>query len=256
MMSDYENIHGKLEFLKEQMRKRLLPSEYNINVFNETMNAFCFQFRTRWASSSRMKERFVLNNKSWLDSSIGFPRQSSVKRGRKELQFEDCGERSKNKRTMALRKAIPSSLLAHATQMSLRADGKLKASKIVKEITTTSPSDVDKIYKSFSNPSTVTQMSREEALAVLVEAKLSRHQYNIISASAHEKFPSYSQLQLAKKDCYPKNECLTICETSAKITLQALLDHTVERILSLTNSLIDALKDDEGIIFYMGFKNI
>lgn len=71
------------------------------------------QFKDLWTLFCRKKERFVLT-----DCPIGLPRQSGDKRGRKELQFEDLTERSKNKKTLALRRDTPLSLLIHATQLS------------------------------------------------------------------------------------------------------------------------------------------
>lgn len=41
-------------------------------------------------------------------------------------------------------------------------------------------------------------------------------------------YPSYYQIQLAKRDCYPPKEIMTFTETSAEIELQALLDLTMD----------------------------
>ena len=118
------------------------------------------------------------------------------------------------------------SVLAHATQMSLRAAGKTDESKIVKEIIS-SPTRAKKYRKSLKQVSPQ-QLSAEEALSVLVEAKLTRHQYNVIRKAAPEKFPSYTIVQAAKKKCYPERDEIKITETSAQINLQALLDHTTD----------------------------
>lgn len=48
-------------------------------------------------------------------------------------------------------------------------------------------------------------------------------------------YPSYSQIQKAKFDCYPDENAIHITDASAKINLQALLDHTSCRILKLLN---------------------
>lgn len=83
---------------------------------------------------------------------------------------EDCGGRSKKENTVALSRHTDLSLLPHAKEMSLWANGKLKASKMVKDITANSPSNVERLYKSFSKPSAVTHMSTQEALPVLAKA--------------------------------------------------------------------------------------
>ncbi|KMQ89641.1 out at first protein [Lasius niger] len=77
---------------------------------------------------------------------------------------------------------------------------------------------------------------------MIVEAKLSKHQYNVIKSVTQEctptkLFPHYEKILKAKKRCYP--EGITITETSAEINLQCLLDHTVQRILLLQHEVLD-----------------
>lgn len=72
-------------------------------------------------------------------------------------------------------------------------------------------------------------MSGEDAQAVSIDAKLSRHQYDIIRSKAQKKFPSYKIVQSEKKLCSPKD--ILVTDTCVSVPLQALLDHTVERLL-------------------------
>lgn len=78
-------------------------------------------------------------------------------------------------------------------------------------------------------------MSKEEALNVLVTAKLTKCQYNFIrnvnSEIGHNCFPSYYQIQRVKTECYPNKETIDISETSVQINLQSLLDKTAERLI-------------------------
>lgn len=60
-------------------------------------------------------------------------------------------------------------------------------------------------------------------------ADLTKNQYNIIRKYTTN-FPSYYQIQNAKKDCYPPKEKIFITDSYAKIDMQALLDKTTERI--------------------------
>ena len=85
----------------------------------------------------------------------------------------------------------------------------------------------------------------EDALALLVNAKLSRHQYNLIRKSDPERFPSYTLLQLEKMKCYPNSESIKITSTSADVKLQALLDHTVERLLTVQETVLNILEDKD-----------
>ena len=94
--------------------------------------------------------------------------------------------------------------------MKLRASGKIEASKPVHELTTSTPTRANEYreaYKKYKEEQS-RKMSCEDALALLVDAKLSRHQYNLIRKSDPERFPSYTLLQLEKMKCYPNSESI------------------------------------------------
>lgn len=240
---------GKINILKMKVIKRIKPS--NIKDFDQRFKNFITDFKSRFNKSNQKHERFLINNKEWLDASISFV-PPPKKAGRKELSFEDCDEKTKSKKTKNIRDSTPLSVLTHATQMSLRASGRVEASKLVKEITTSTPTRAENYRKSFKR-TTSQQLTAEEALSVLIEAKLSRHSYNVIRRAAPEKFPSYSKVQEAKKRCYPKREHIQISETSAQVSIQGLLNHTVERLVELPNCK-DELTKKKTIKFNFVFK--
>jgi len=135
-------------------------------------------------------------------------------------------------------------VLSYATQMSLRAPGQIEAAKLLQEITTSTPKRASKYIKIYKESQTPKKLSREDALAVLVDAKLSRHQYNVIRMSAPDKFPSYKVIQESKKNCYPKPENIKVTSTYAEVPLQALLDHTVERLILVQKPVINSLQEN------------
>ncbi|KAG5876310.1 hypothetical protein JTB14_010817 [Gonioctena quinquepunctata] len=55
-------------------------------------------------------------------------------------------------------------------------------------------------------------MAGEEALSMIIEAKLSIHQYEVIRCEDKKRFPSYKIVQNAKKLSYPEKESITITE--------------------------------------------
>lgn len=69
-----------------------------------------------------------------------------------------------------------------------------------------------------------------------MEARLSRHQYNVIRKYASDIFPSYKAVQNEKKKCYP--EGIKVTEQTAEVRLQNLLNHTVERIVDSQKEVI------------------
>ena len=74
----------------------------------------------------------------------------------------------------------------------------------------------------------------------------------MIQTSSPQRFPCYSRVQLAKKQCYPKEDSIKVCETSAEVSLQAILNHTVERLLLVQKPVVDTLDKHElnSLILY------
>ncbi|KAL4090847.1 hypothetical protein QTP88_025613 [Uroleucon formosanum] len=127
---------------------------------------------------------------------------------------------------------MPVNVLSHATQMSLRVSGQVEAAKLMKELITSTPTCASKYRKVFKQAEAPKKLSGEDALAVIVDAKLSRYQYKIIWMKT-------------KKQCYPKPEDIQITSTHAEVSLQALLDHTVQRLFLVQKPVIGLLLENE-----------
>lgn len=91
-----------------------------------------------------------------------------------------------------------------------------------------------------------TQLTTLRALAMFVEADLSRRQYEIIRSTNKKLYPCYKMLQKAKINCYPDKESYQVTDTCAEINLQNLLDHTVTRLLTHLEGVIQTLSEEEG----------
>lgn len=69
----------------------------------------------------------------------------------------------------------------------------------------------------------------DEVLALLTEAKMSKHQYVLIQSFIKSKLlfnflPSYKLLLKTKASSYPDK--ISVSESQAEVELQSLLDHT------------------------------
>lgn len=84
--------------------------------------------------------------------------------------------------------------------MSLESQGNVQAFNL-DEITSSSRERASKYRKSYKKSRGAKQqcMSEEDALAVWISVKLSRHQYAVIRSKALEKCPSYKIVHAAKK---------------------------------------------------------
>jgi len=84
--------------------------------------------------------------------------------------------------------------------------------------------------------------SDEEAISLLVEAQLSKEQYNTIRLQAKTKgcniYPSYNKVRAAKECCYP--DLIIVTEDECEVKLQHLLDHTAKRLLLAQQEVVTA----------------
>jgi len=239
----------------DHLKKRLVTlTECPENSLNKLLSYFISEFKSKWQSSQRKKNIFLSKNKIWLDTEIHFPSkistQSGKSRGRPSTSFHDSSDRSKRRKTEQLRTQYSPTMLSYAAQMSLRKSGNVDSAYVIKNITCTTPTRASKYKKSYKDSKNkIKVISNDEALSLLIEAQLTKHQYNLIRTQAKKHgcniYPAYHLLRYAKNECYPDKSCLQITESCAEVKLQALLDITTQRILKSQGqgSIIDSVSD-------------
>lgn len=79
------------------------------------------------------------------------------------------------------------------------------------------------------------KISAERALAIYVDAKLTKRSYELIREPCKDVYPCYKIISTAKNRCYPPDEAIRVSETKCEVKLQALLDHTCNRIFTNIN---------------------
>lgn len=243
----YEKIE---KFMSNKLQRSFTLSDDRKAVIRKLLH----DFRTKWQDVARMEKKFFYKYHEWLNV---FVRLDNIKdlatpekknSGRPSSEFTDSSERTKRRRTEEMRSQSSTEELSYATQMKLRVSGKLDAAKVVKDVTLGSPSKAEKYRKSLEFVSE-TILSGDKALSLLIEQKLSRSQYeglrNISLENNCKLYPSYKNVLIAKRKCYPDKLSITVTECSAEIKLQALLDHTVGRILSTQMDVIKSLSSEK-----------
>lgn len=238
-------LSDQVSFLKDFLQEQTKCPKSELVDLDKKIRYFVKDFKRRWSDAHRTRERFLAKNTSWLETSITFinydiSKKSNIGVGRPKTNFIETTERTKRHRTKHLRSEFSHEELSYATQMSLRSAGQTDASKLIKEITSTSPKRATRYRTAFeeSEVNKSSQLSPEEALSMFVDAKLTRNQYNIIRAKDKARFPSYKILQNAKQNCYPKPEHILVNDVFAEVKLQGLLDHTASRLLQVQRDVI------------------
>lgn len=120
--------------------------------------------------------------------------------------------------------------------MNQRKDGNEDSAKIIMEISNTTPTRGKKIrhaWQTHKRQQEPTQMTTDEALGLIISASLSVHHYKLLRKQAlkldHEIYPAYNKVLAAKNDSSPDE--ISIIEEICEVQLQALLNHTVKRLL-------------------------
>ena len=82
----------------------------------------------------------------------------------------------------------------------------------------------------------------------MIEKGESKHSHqlsrNVARAHKCKLYPSYLEVEKAKKRCYPSVVYTTVSESCAQIELQTLLDHTTSKIIQLQADVIDTLNPE------------
>lgn len=96
------------------------------------------------------------------------------------------------------------------------------------------------------------QYSREEALALYLDTKLTRNSYKILRKRAmsagHHLYPSIYAITKAKKDCLPKHSYISVTETSAEVDVAQLCKITAERLLQTLEPVVLSHVPDQSAL--------
>ena len=251
MLSSSSSFEEKFKILLNHVRELINCPEDLLYGVKQKLYYAILEFKVKWQSARRIKERFLKQNKNWLDTVITLPfypqlsSSSSTSGGRPSVVFSKCSERSKRRKVDSLRSTSTAELV-YAAQMNLRAEGNVDAAAVVKDSIFTTPTRARKIRMAYQRSNNeVVRLSGDEALSVLVEAQLTKHQYKIIQEQDKKRFPPYGKVLEAKKRCYPKPEFITVTGRSAEVKLQAILDHTVDCIRNMQNDVILSLTTEQ-----------
>lgn len=212
--------------IKEMLRIDTLNSAIKFKLHQNYI-----KIRSKWENCNRDKKRFMKCNSNWLDTTITLSTSSDSKAcvqlnpgGRPQKEFGSCSERSKSRKASEICDTHDTELLVYAAQKSLRSDGKYKEAKLMKEAIMTTHSQSKKINETSNKITSAIAYISAEALALMIEAGLTKSSYQIIRTQAKSRgadiYPSYKKIREAKAECYPPEESIHITETICEIKLQ------------------------------------
>lgn len=155
----------------------------------KSTDRFYSEFYRKWEIANRTHTVFVSKFNSCLNLEFKFFDQipnniliestPGCSRGRPKKLFSDSGEKSKRRKIQHLTK-FDSAELSFATKIVLRNSSQSFAAKIINEATMTTPTYASKIYNIYKKykdfeGKTIKKYDRNETLALLIDAKLSKY---------------------------------------------------------------------------------
>lgn len=222
IISSNREIHKCLENLKP-LYPHLTENVWE-QVYEKLSRNFLPVFTKKWQTAARNKNAFMAKNEQWLkniftvetssvqadmvncDSNVPGP-SKRFHRGRPEKSFDECCDRTKRYKVKRLCESVPEEMIKKA------------ASKVLVQ----------------EESSDTIKFTPEKALALLLDASLSKHQYQVLRNAAKsigcDIFPDYHKVLEAKRQCYPTD--IDVTESYACVGLQSLLDHTTRRLFEV-----------------------
>ncbi|GAB0087959.1 uncharacterized protein DMENIID0001_023290 [Sergentomyia squamirostris] len=251
------------------VKKRVKIHDDRVEMLEERISNLENNFKKRWQKAGRIKERFLTLNKSWLETEFDVnlllkPKSKSstvvrrdagttssgVQRGRPKKEFENLSERSK-RRLVATESTVDCDsdpiekvLLAAKRAAYIRQEHTLVK---VMGYVIRNRENAARMMTQLSCKTDL--MSKEEALAFFIDNSFSKAQYSNIQKESPARFPSYYHISQWKKECSPAEESIIISPSKVTVQLQALMQHTSQRIIEVEKEEISKYLDSNNLDF-------
>lgn len=111
--------------------------------------------------------------------------------------------------------------------MSFKSSGFLGAAKVLRTLRE-SPGNGTTIQQSCIRQKNLKVYSKEEALALYIDMRLSTRKYNLMQKGSKIRgaplYPSYNRIAQAKNECYPQNDQVHISETGFSKSFASIIE--------------------------------
>lgn len=167
---------------------KFVYSKLSILDVNEDQHKKCFLYTKKfvslifqkWVAQKRTLRVFLNSEESWLSKKFQMPIEMEINKqksqlGRPEKIFQESGLKSKKRKIRELMNKSSEELFI-ATEAKLRQEGKRSMAEAVKKVVGSSPKTLKKLKVPQITKSAI-PYTPEEALALITELKLTKHQY-------------------------------------------------------------------------------
>lgn len=154
--------------------------------------------------------------------------------GRPKKSFDELNVVTKRKKVNTIHENLSLNELVLATELRYKKEGHLTAAKILKMLNENA-NVASQLMEGLKMQNDQKYYTKEEALALSLDMKLSKRQYTAMYEGSKERntplYPPYTHINQAKTACYLPKEDFKISEMGFEIKLQSILDLTTNRLL-------------------------
>lgn len=222
------NIEKLIPVIEERTGAKLTKD--TLKESKQCLKFVVSKIKGRWQRAGRVNVRFIKLNEDWLNQPVDLPvstpqpSTSAVLRGRPSVDFSQMRREAKRKATGSLTVHAADKLL-HAAKRRARSEGRRDLSFVIKAATET-PTRPTKVRRILQRPASIPRAyTREQALALFVDANHTKATWQLTTMSAKEQganiYPAYREVSAGKSECYPDG--IQLQPTRAEVPLQSLV---------------------------------
>lgn len=217
-----KNQEDVLSYVKIKLNLNSCSTE-----IQEQLSNFVKVLKKRLKEVNYCKQKFYKKSANWLECQLNVAGETAKldKAGRPRKSLDNCSDRSKRRKLKNVNDEIGSKNIKESFLHQLRSQNQLTKVDIIEKVCNASPVRTKRILKSIPTPSDAEEYTNEEALALFLDLKLTKHQYSELRLGAIKKgsnlYPAYHHITAAKMDCLPSKDTITITPISAEVQLQS-----------------------------------
>lgn len=223
---------NKIESLVSPVKSKFKLDSDELKIVSAKKKSFYLNFNKKLVKCSHSFQNLIKD--PWMHGKIEvvLKKKESLKRkiGRPGKKYDECTARTKRRKIQELCASLPKDQIERAAVRSV----KKPVAKIVRQIIQCTATESRELCSKVAREDVI-PLNDTEAVSVLIELDLGKHQYvsirNLTKSRNANIFPPYEKVTEAKKLCYPDASSIEVNESGASIKLQALLDHTSKRLL-------------------------
>jgi len=255
------NADAVTAYIMEEINEDNL-NKSNIQQIKAKVTNFEYYIKRYLRKYNRNLERFKSIHTEWFAKCMEIKidvedtaKPSPSKMGRPKVGYAEAGPRLRRQMAseVAVQNDCSTALLLHAASASARKSNENKVVGVLRNVMT----EENFVNPEITNQARPDRISNIEALAFLLENNFTKQQYisftQLYKAHGCNICPGYDLIRSTKLQCRPSG--ISISETVAKVSLQDLLNHTAERILTLQNDVLEKMENvtDCTLIISYGF---